>query len=128
MTDLPERYGLHIQTRAGRDIEAHLGRLAEIAGADVAREWREGLLTAVSTLAENPRRCPLIPEQTRFLRETRQLLYRRTPSGPAWRVLFIIEDTEAGSLEPPTVHLIHVRHGAQRPITRTEAKQLETNE
>lgn len=102
--------------------------MAEIAGADVAREWRERLLTAIGTLSENPRRCPLIPEHGRFRRETRQLLYRRTPSGPAWRLLFIIKDAKEDALEPPTVHLIHVRHGAQRLITRTEAKQMETSE
>ncbi len=121
----PERYALRVQPRAARDIEAHLLRLEKLAGADVARECRDGLLAAIGTLSENPRRFAGIPEQTRFRYETRQLLYRRAPSGPAWRVLFAITGEEEGSPEPPTVNLLHVQHAAQRPVTRSEAREME---
>ena len=123
--DAPERYALRVQPRAARDIEDHLLRLEKVAGTDVAREWREGLLAAIGRLSDNPRRHARIPEQPRFRHETRQMLYRRTPSGPAWRILFAITGEDEDSPDPPTVNLLHVRHGTQRPITRAEAREME---
>lgn len=122
------RYAVRVSPRAVDDIHAQQVRLAELAGPDIARAWREGLITVLGTLNENPRRFARIAEQARFTRETRQLLYRRTPSGPAWRLLYTITGEEAGSPEPPTVNLLHVRHGALRPITRAEARKIEAEE
>ena len=93
---------------------------------ELAREWREGLLAAIASLAENPRRYAVIAEQARFRHETRQLLYRRTSGGPALRVLFSIN--EGGEMDAPTVSILHVRHGAQHPITRRKARMIEGQE
>lgn len=123
--EAPRRYALRIQPQAERDIDAHTVRMAELAGADVARAWHRHLFETIATLAENPKRNPLVSEAGRFRREVRQHLYRRTPDGPAWRILFIVtEDAE----DAPTVNIIHIRHGAQRPITRAEARRLEQGE
>lgn len=118
-------YALRVLPRAERDIEAHTVRMAELAGPDIARAWYQGLFDAVATLSQNPRRQAVIAENSRFRREVRQFLYRRTPDGPAWRLLFtVVEGTE----DAPTVTLLHVRHGAQRPITQAEARQIEAQE
>jgi len=96
--------------------------MAELAGPEVARNWYIGLFDAFATLSQNPRRQAIIAENSRFRREVRQLLYRRTTAGPIWRLLFTVVD---GEYDAPTVNLLHVRHGAQRPITRAEARQIE---
>ncbi len=118
----PQTYALRISPRAERDIEAHVVRMADLAGADIARAWHEGLFNAIAALAQNPNRYAVISENRRFRREVRQFLYRRTPNGPAWRVLFTLDEAAE---DAPTVNLLHVRHGAQRPITRAEAQEIE---
>ena len=123
-SDTPRNYAIRILPRAERDIDAHTVRMAELSGPDIARAWYEGLIDAAATLSQNPRRHVVISESRRFWREVRQLLYRRTPSGPAWRVLFVIDE---GKDDAPTVSLLHVRHGAQRPISRAEARNIETD-
>lgn len=47
-------------------------------------------------------------------------MYRRRPGSPAYRVLFTIVEEEG---EPPFVRIVHVRHGARRPMTRAEARE-----
>ncbi len=120
----PRRYALRVLPRAERDIEAQTVRMAELAGPDTARDWHQCLFNAIASLAENPRRHALVGEHGRFRQEVRHLLFRRTPTGPVWRVLFIVdENTE----DAPTVNLLHVRHGAQHPVTRREARQIEAD-
>ncbi|MBV9852241.1 MAG: type II toxin-antitoxin system RelE/ParE family toxin [Armatimonadetes bacterium] len=122
--DESRRYAIRIQPRAERDIEAHTVRMAELAGPDTARAWYEAIFDVVATLAQNPRRYAIVRENNRFRREVRQLLYRRTPQGPAWRILYTVDE---GTEDGPTVHLLHVRHGAQRPITQAEAREIEAD-
>jgi plasmid stabilization system protein ParE len=98
--DLSPVYALRTLPRAERDIEAHAVRLAELAGAEIARAWCDGLFEKIATLSDSP----------------------RTPAGPSWRVSFTADErTEDG----PVVSLLHVRHGAQRPITRAQAREIE---
>lgn len=120
------RYALRVLPRAERDIEAQTVRMAELAGPDIARAWYQGLFGAVATLSENPHRCALVSESRRFQKEVRHFLYRRTPTGPLWRILFTVD--ESAQDDAPTVNLLHVRHGAQRPITRPEARQIEAEQ
>lgn len=122
--DASRRYALRLLPRAERDIEAQTVRMAELVGPDIARDSYHGLFEAVAALAENSRRHALVGEQRRFRQEVRHLLYRRTPTGPVWRVLFTVNENAE---DAPTVTLLHVRHGAQRPVTRREARQIETN-
>lgn len=116
-------YVLRFQERALRDIDVAFVRLAELSGENIADAWRDGLREAIAGLAQNPRRCPRAPE--RFRREVCQLVYRRTPGGPAHRILFTITGEEPGSPDAPTVTILHIRHGARRPITGREAGEIE---
>lgn len=91
-------------------------------GAEVGRAWYDGLRSAIALLSQNPRRHAIISENQRFRREVRQFLYRRTPRGAAWRILFTVQE------DAPTVSILHVRHAAQKPITQAEARQIEFNQ
>jgi len=53
----------------------------------------------------------------------RQIVYRRRPGGPAYRVLFTVEADS--SEDAPFVNVIHVRHGAQAPMNEAEASAIE---
>jgi len=118
-------YALRILPRAERDIDAHVVRTADLSGSDIALAWHKGLMAAVATLSQNPRRQGVISENRRFRQEVRQHLYRRTPSGPVWRILFTVVE---GLEDAPTVNILHVRHGAQRPITQAEARHIEADQ
>jgi hypothetical protein len=126
-----KQYSIRPTERANRDVEAELERLSQWNGSEqdptpqesirLALEWLRAYQEARASLANFPLRCPLVPEQKHFKEAVRQLIFRRAPSAPAYRLLFSIE--EAGE-DGPVVYLRHVRHGSRRPISRSEAKEL----
>ena len=114
------------QERAVRDINIAYVRFAELTTPDIADAWRNGLKEAIAGLATNPRRYPLVPE--RFRRKVRHIVYRRQGSKTAYRILFTITGEEEASQDAPTVTILHVRHAASRPISRTQAREIEAQE
>jgi plasmid stabilization system protein ParE len=82
---------------------------------DFADRWFRGLMNAIATLQEKPRRCPLAVEHEIFPEEVRQLLYGKSKN--VYRVLFAIRDT--------TVYVLYVRHSAQSPLTVDDLEELE---
>ena len=78
-----------------------------------AGKWQDGLEKAVDSLSEFPRRCPLAPENSAFHVEVRQLLYEK------YRILYILVDAD-GDGEDDTVRILHVRHGARKPLLPDE--------
>lgn len=119
----PAVYALRLQELAVRNITAAYVRMAELVSPEIADEWRDGLLRDIAGLATYPRRHPLVAEK--FKREVRHFVYSRPKSQTAYRVLFTITGEQQSSFDPPTVTILHVRHGATRPITRVEARQIE---
>ncbi len=119
-------YAIRLQERAIRDVTAAYVRMEELVSLKSADDWRDGLKISIAGLATSPRRYPLAPE--RFHREVRQILYRRGGSKTTYRILYNIALEETQAPEPPTVTVIHVRHAAMRPITRAQARQIESKE
>jgi len=119
-------YAVRLDPRARADVDAAHTRFAEISGDAVADEWQNGLFAAIATLARLPRRQLVAPENRHFRREVRQLVYRRRPGSVAYRVLFTIKPDAAD--EAPFVYVVHVRHGAARPMTRAEARKIAAEE
>ena len=76
-----------------------------------AERWLNGLENSAASLDEFPGRCPVAPEQDAFDVEVRQLLYGK------YRLLFTLVDADDDG-ENDTVHILHVRHCAQRPLSR----------
>jgi plasmid stabilization system protein ParE len=122
----PQSYALRFQERALRDIDAAYVRLAELSSADIADRWLDELRDTIATLAETPRRFPIAPE--RFSREIRQILFRRSGSRITHRIMFTITGEGNDASDSPTVTILHVRHGAAKPLTRPETRQLENLE
>ena len=125
------RYAVRTLEKATREVEQQVKDFAEWNGTKkdpmpaesvrLALEWYDSFQEALLSLRDFPRRRPLIPEQKLFAQDVHQLIFRRSASAPAWRMLFVIEEE---SEDGPLVQVIHVRHGSRRPITRKEAREI----
>ena len=71
-----------------------------------AFNWLEGLIQASETLGSMPERCAVAPESEDVGQEIRHLIYGK------YRVLFSIEDQ--------TVFVLHIRHGAQKYLSKDQ--------
>lgn len=121
----PVAWVIRFTERANANLEAGWEHFAQTAGEEIADIWREGLENEIAKLSRMPERLPIASENHRFTATVRSLLYRRTPRGPAYRVLFILR---LPAEESPTVEIINIRHAAQRPITKKEAREMESGE
>jgi plasmid stabilization system protein ParE len=96
-------YHVIIQPQAEADIEAaYLWKRDNVPQAAV--RWFAEIVEAINSLDQFPARCPLAPENEHFTQEIRQLLHG--PRHDVYRILFTVESD--------TVHVLHVRHGAQQ--------------
>ncbi len=120
----PLSYALRVTPRALADMDTAHAHFWDTAGPEVADDWQETLLKTIAGLAFMPHR-QLVPEAKRFQRQVRQIIHRRPSSRVAYRVLFSVsEDGPDG----PVVTILALRHGAARPITRAEARDMEAEE
>ena len=102
------KYRVVIQPPAIQDLEGAYRWIARDAPGRAAT-WLDGALRVIETLDSFPARCPLAPEDDAFEQEIRQLLYGD------YRILFTIDRD--------TVRVLHVRHGARRPLDTGEAPE-----
>ena len=69
-----------------------------------------GLLQAIESLSQMPKRCPLARDNEYFSQEIRQFLYGKGRN--SYRILFtILEGTEVS-----TVRILHIRHATQQTL------------
>ena len=107
----------HVEFTDVADMEAEnillwiMGRTPER-----AQRWQDGLEKAVQSLEDFPGRCAVVSELSTPNRQVRQLLYG------AYRLLFTLLDTN-GDGELDTTRILHVRHGAQKPIMQVEPEE-----
>nr|WP_290226774.1 type II toxin-antitoxin system RelE/ParE family toxin [Trichocoleus desertorum] len=100
-------YRIEISSVAEAEADAAFIQLSQFMSAEKARQWYAGLLKAIASLSEMPKRCPLARENQYFSQEIRQLLYGRGRN--SYRVLFTVIEGNTAS----TVRILHVRHAAQ---------------
>lgn len=115
------RWRVRLTEEAAGAIDAQTAFLAARIGDANADRWQDALLQAIGTLARFPAREPLIAEAAQFQTPIRHLLYRQKRAAPVWRVLFTLQENEA---DGPTVVVLHVRHGAQGPLTEDEIQAI----
>lgn len=121
----PQKWAIRISNRADNEITAARQHFERTAGEETAEEWQAGLRREIAKLSQLPARLPVAPEDKLFQETVHVFLYRRTPRGPAYRIFFILKEAEQ---EAPTVGIIHIRHAAQKPMTRKEAQEIEASE
>jgi plasmid stabilization system protein ParE len=100
-------YQIDFSSTAKAEVDAAFLRLTQILGAERAREWYQGLIRAIASLREMPRRGGLAREDAFFSQEIRQILYGR--GRMTYRVVFTVLD----ELSVPTVRILHVRSALQ---------------
>jgi plasmid stabilization system protein ParE len=103
-------YRVEISSVAEVEADSAFLSISQVLSFEKARHWYEGLLSAIESLSEMPRRCSLARENDYFTKEIRQLLYGQGRS--SYRILFTI--VEDGNVS--TVRILHIRHSAQRTI------------
>jgi plasmid stabilization system protein ParE len=101
-------YHVIIQPQAEAEIEAAYRWRRERAPQAAVR-WFAEIVEAINTLEQFPGRCPLAPENEHFAEEIRQLLSGHR--NDLYRILCTIRGD--------TVHVLHVRHGAQQHLTES---------
>ena len=80
-------YQVIVQPSAQAEMQEAYEWVVECAPVTAVR-WYNGLMDAIKSLADNPERCSLAPEDEYFPEEIRNLLYGKRRN--AFRVLFTI--------------------------------------
>ncbi len=115
-------YAIRIHSSARRDIEEVVNRMVILTDEKYAAEWHSGLLDKMAAIATFPRRTPLADENCLFRAEVRVILYRFASSNAVYRILYSINEPDE---DAPFIHVLHIRHGARKPMTRAEARKIE---
>lgn len=103
-------YRIEISSTAEAEADRAFLRLSQVISPPKARQWYSGLLQAIESLSQLPKRCSLARENEYFSQEIRQLLYGKGRN--QYRILFtIVEDQEI-----PTVRILHIRHSSQQTL------------
>lgn len=103
------RHRVELTARAKADIEQSFAWLAEHSPRHAA-VWYDKLIAVIQSLQDKPLRCPLAPESVFFSSPVRLLLYGKRRG--IYRILFTVEGR--------AVRVLHVRHGARRPMRNWE--------
>jgi plasmid stabilization system protein ParE len=104
------KYRIEISRMAEAEADGAFLRLSQVISPTKASQWYSGLLQAIESLSQMPKRCSLARENKHFSQEVRQLIYSRGRN--SYRVLFAILDDQA----IPTVRILHIRHASQQTI------------
>lgn len=124
-TEQPTIWAIRFANRARADVLEAEDYFVEKADAEIARAWSAGLVEETAKLARYPSIWPLAEENSLFKETVHRMLYRRTRTGPAYRVLFVLRQSPD---DAPTVGIIHVRRAARAPMTQQEAWEIESSE
>jgi plasmid stabilization system protein ParE len=106
------KYRVEVSVRALTEARQARDWMAREAPGRAAR-WYEGLLDKIDSLADQPTRCPIAPENDDFAIEIRQLLYGRRRG--VYRVLFTVHED--------IVTVLYVRHGARQWLGQESSRQ-----
>lgn len=109
-------YNIDISSIAKAEADAAFLKISQFTTAERAQLWYQGLIKAITSLREMPRRCPIAREDAFLSQEIRQLLYGQGKQ--AYRILFtVLEDQPI-----PTVRILYIRHGAQKTVGEPEVE------
>jgi plasmid stabilization system protein ParE len=114
------RYRIEISSVAEAEVDSAFLQLSQITSPTRASQWYSGLLEAIESLSQMPKRCPLARENEFFSQEIRQLLYGKGRS--TYRILFTILEEQDTSV----VRILHIRYGAQQNLGETPEDSSDT--
>jgi plasmid stabilization system protein ParE len=103
------KYRIDISSLAQAEADNAFLQLSQVTSPTKASQWYSGLLKAIESLSQMPKRCPLARENEYFSQEIRQLLYGKGRN--SYRILFtVLEGSEA------TVRILHIRQATQQTL------------
>jgi plasmid stabilization system protein ParE len=115
------KYSIEISSVAEAEADRAFLRLSQLSSSTRANQWYSGLLQAIESLSQMPKRCPLARENDYFSQEIRQLLYGKGRN--SYRILFtILEEPEIS-----IVRILHIRH-AVVPLRKGQGKEAQFRE
>lgn len=99
-------YKIKMTRRAKVDLMQTANYLTEFVSPEKARDWKNGLFTAVKSLNKMPRRCPSAPDtvDADVEQEIRQLFYQ------SHRIVFSVDD------EANIVSILRIYHTSREPL------------
>lgn len=104
------KYRIEISSVAEAEADSAFLQLSQVTSPTKASQWYSGLLQAIESLSQMPKRCPLARENEYFSQEIRQLLYGKGRN--LYRILFTILEGQ----EVSTVRILHIRYGTQQTL------------
>jgi len=104
------KYCIEISSVAEAEADSAFLRLSQATSPARASQWYSGLLQAIESLSQMPKRCPLARENEYFSQEIRQLLYGKGRN--SYRILFTVLEGQNMS----TVRILHIRHVTQQTL------------
>ncbi len=125
MSEEAHSYPIRVRPAARRDIQDAYNRLAEFPGAELANRWYDGLIELFAELATYPDRYAAARESKLFRKDVHVVLHSLSSRSAVYRVLYTIEDAND---DAPTVHILSVRHGSRKPMTRAEAREIDKDD
>lgn len=112
-------FRVEIVPRAFDDLDSIATYIKTQSSFRVAERWFNGILRAISLLAEMPERCPVAEESADLGAEVRVLLFGR--GNQQYKVYFVVHQPSAAE---GIVRVIHVRHWARRSPNVDELDDL----
>jgi plasmid stabilization system protein ParE len=109
-------FRVEISPEAFENLDTIAAYIQERGSFESAERWFNGIIAAVRTLQDMPRRCPLAEESTELDTEGHFLLHGKR--NRRYKVYFSIHN------ESETVRVFHVRHWAKRPVEADELEDL----
>ena len=108
-------FRVYIEPPALADIDAiYLWlRKSSLRAADA---WLDGIGDAIDALVRMPSSYAIAPEASAFGLDIREMHYGRSPH--VYRAFFVVRKKR--------VHVLHIRHAAQRPLTSGQLRELQS--
>jgi plasmid stabilization system protein ParE len=104
------KYRIEISSVAEAEADSACLQLSQVISPERAGQWYAGLLQAIGSLSQMPKRCTLARENEHFSQEIRQLIYGKGRN--SYRILFTVLEGQ----EVFTVRILHIRHAAQQTL------------
>ncbi|MBW4690864.1 MAG: type II toxin-antitoxin system RelE/ParE family toxin [Lyngbya sp. HA4199-MV5] len=104
------KYHLEISSVAEAEADRAFLQLSNLTSPVKASQWYTGLLQAIESLSQMPKRCSLARENEYFSQGIRQLVYGKGRN--SYRILFTILEGQATS----TVRILHIRQAIQQTL------------
>ncbi len=109
-------FRVEVSPQAFEDLDLIAQYIRKRGSFESAERWFNGIIDAIRSLEQSPRRCPEADESKDLQSEIRLLLYGKR--NRRYKIYFAIHE------EAKTVRVFHVRHWARKPVNANALRKL----